>query len=133
MEVVGAALAAFGGRPAGGAGVQHDVRVVRRDELLALRLAAVGDEQGDVAVLQGGEVADQGVEPVGTLDEHQPPGAAEDVVGEVPGPLRELGEGDRAVLGPQRDGGPARGEVEDRAREGALGRGEEQGHPQRLT
>ncbi len=100
---------------------------------VALGVAAVRDEQRDVAVLQRGEVGDHGVEPVGALDEHQSTGVAEASRGSVPDALRELGVGDRTLLGPERDVATSPREVEDRARQCALGCVEKQGHARSLT
>ena len=74
----------------------HDVRVVGADDRLPLRGAAVGHDQRDVAVLECGEVGDEGVEVVGALDQHEaalrPPRA-----GTVGDAALEVGVAERAV------------------------------------
>ena len=86
MQVVGRRGAAY---VVAHAGAADDVGVVGRHHRLALGVAAVGDDQGDVPVLEGGEVGDERVEVVRGLDQHEParrtpgPGPVRDPLGEA--------------------------------------------------
>ncbi len=102
MQRVRAALAPLDGLPAAVAGAEHDVGVVRVDQLPRLRRSAVGDQQRDVAVLEGGEVRDHGVGVVGALDEHQAAGRPQGVPGKVACAVGELGIADLSAGGVDR-------------------------------
>ena len=79
------------------AGADDDIRVVCRSERLARRLAVAGDEEHDVAPRKSPQVADQALEVVGPLDEHESSGRAEGLSHLVHAP-GELGIGQRVVL-----------------------------------
>ena len=95
-------------------GVQTDVRVVGRDGRVALGRSAVGDDEGDVAVLERGEVGDERVEVVGALDQDEPAGRAPGgrAVRDAPG---QLGVGEDLVAGEHGGSGAEARVVEDRA------------------
>ena len=111
MQVVRARGAAY---VVAGAGRADHVRVVGRDGRVALGGSAVGDDEGDVAVLERGEVGDERVEVVGALDQHEPAGGTPGgrAVGDAPG---EVGVGEDLVAGEHGGSGAEARVVEDRA------------------
>jgi hypothetical protein len=98
VEVVGALRAAY--VVAGAGGADH-VRVVGRDHRLPLGLAAVGYDEGDVAVLERREVGDERVEGVGALDQHEAARRAPRA-GPLRHPVGELGVAEHRTVGHDR-------------------------------
>ena len=111
MQVVRARGAAY---VVAGAGRADHVRVVGRDGRVTLGRSAVGDDEGDVAVLERGEVGDERVEVVGALDQDEPAGGAPGgrAVRDAPG---EVGVGEDLVAGEHGGSGAEARVVEDRA------------------
>jgi hypothetical protein len=123
VEVVRRRRAAY---VVGRAGRADDVRVVGRDQGVALLGTCVGHDEGDVAVLERGEVGDQRVEVVGALDQHQA-AVASPGTGTVGREAVEIGVAEHAVAHEHGGGVAEAGVVEDRRRERRPVRGEGHG------
>ena len=97
MQVVGAAVRRSTAVQPVAVATEDDVGVVGLDELTALGLTTLGDEQRHVTVQQRGQVGRERLRPVGPLDQHQAAGRPEHRGGEVAGPPVELRVADLGV------------------------------------
>jgi hypothetical protein len=120
VEVVGAALAPLEERVTG-----HDVGVPGVREPRGRVTSRC--EQHDVAVGEGRQVRRERLDRVAALDQHQPAGGAEPAC-DVVDPIGQLGVGQPAAGGVDRDPVTVRPEVEHARRRGDLERGEEGRH-----